>query len=401
MTMQIVDKSKEDKIPAILRLGFRPFFLGASTFSVLAMVIWALFWSGQSQFSSLMYANPIWWHSHEMLFGFSGAIIIGFLLTAVQNWTGQTGIKGTKLLVLFALWLCARLGLMFGSVSSMWLFVDTAWIFLAMYYLAVPIIKVKQWRNLFFVPVLLLFGMMNVKFHLVALGALHSSISALTLPIVVVVTLITLVVGGRVIPFFTWRGTQTEQITRVKVIEFAALIPVWLLLLATLMPSSLIPAKWVGVLAIITAMTNLIRFSRWRSFSTLTNPLLWTLHLSYLSLIVGLLVLGLSEFSLVVNASIAIHILVIGGIGGMILSMISRVSLGHTGRTLKVNMIMQVAFIALFASLLVRVVLVYALPSLMLDSYVLSASLWALAFAIFAIVYFPILTKPRVDGHPG
>ncbi|KPA51677.1 nnrS family protein [Photobacterium leiognathi subsp. mandapamensis] len=399
--MQIVDKTKEDKIPAILRLGFRPFFLGASTFSVFAMLIWALFWSGQSQLAGVMYANPIWWHSHEMLFGFSGAIIIGFLLTAVQNWTGQTGIKGTRLLLVFSLWLIARLGLMFAPLSIVWLVIDTAWIFLAMYYLAIPIVKVKQWRNLFFIPVLALFGMMNVKFHLVALGMLSTAISTLTLPIVLVVSLITLVVGGRVIPFFTWRGTQTEQITRVKVIEYAALIPIWLLLFATLIPSNLIPANWIGVLAIITALTNFVRFSRWRTLSTLSNPLLWTLHLAYLSLIIGLFALGVSYVSNYISVSIAIHIMAIGGIGGMILSMISRVSLGHTGRKLKVNMLMPISFIALFASLLARVVLILVLPSITIDGYVLSACLWALAFAIFAIVYYPILTQPRVDGHPG
>lgn len=399
--MQIIDKAKEDKIPAILRLGFRPFFLGASAFSVIAMVMWALFWSGESQLSSFMYSNPIWWHSHEMLFGFSGAVIIGFLLTAVQNWTGQTSVKGTKLLLVFSLWLIARIGLMKGSVNNIWLLIDTLWIVVAIYYLAIPIIKVKQWRNLFFVPVLLLFAFTNIQFHFIALGKSHQSIADIALSVVLVVTVITLVVGGRVIPFFTSRGTNTEVIERIKTIEYLALIPAWLLLLATLFINNSTINGFIAPLSIIAATTNFVRLYRWRTISTLRIPLLWSLHLAYLSLIIGLFLLGCSFYTSAISESIAIHIITIGGLGGMILAMISRVSLGHTGRKLEVGRFMQVAFIALFLSLLARVLLTTVVPTMLLNGYVISASLWAVAFGIFTIVYFPVLTKPRVDGHPG
>ena len=122
--MQILDNEKEQKILPLFRLAFRPFFLAASAFSVVAMLVWALFWAGMLQPVGWMYSNPIWWHSHEMLFGFTGAIIIGFLLTAVQNWTGNPGVRGAKLAAIFALWLIARIALLIGTPHWVWMLVD-------------------------------------------------------------------------------------------------------------------------------------------------------------------------------------------------------------------------------------------------------------------------------------
>ena len=137
--MQILDNEKEQQITPIFRLAFRPFFLGASIFSAISMIVWTLFWSGSADVSQLMYGNPIWWHSHEMLIGFTCAIIIGFLLTAVQNWTGNPGIRGGKLAVIFLFWLVARIGLMLGSPNMVWMIIDLVWIPLAAYFLAKPI----------------------------------------------------------------------------------------------------------------------------------------------------------------------------------------------------------------------------------------------------------------------
>ncbi|WP_094461581.1 NnrS family protein, partial [Photobacterium damselae] len=280
--MQILDNEKEQKIIPIFRLAFRPFFLSAALFSAVAMVVWAMFWSGNSHVTGLMYGQPIWWHAHEMMIGFTGAIIIGFLLTAVQTWTGVPGIRSTKLAIVFTLWLIARIGLLFGQPSYIWMFTDLSWIPLAAYFLLKPILLRRQWNNLFFAPLLLLLTALNVQLHLIAMGLVENSLRQTSFVALVVIAIIVLVVGGRVIPFFTWRGTQTEQITRVKWIEYAALIPVWLLLIATFLP---LPSNYnwiVANLLMVTAVTNMIRFVRWRTLSTLKVPLLWSLHLAYL-----------------------------------------------------------------------------------------------------------------------
>ncbi|HIF9437108.1 TPA: NnrS family protein [Photobacterium damselae] len=399
--MQILDNEKEQKIIPIFRLAFRPFFLSAALFSAVAMVVWAMFWSGSSHVTGLMYGHPIWWHAHEMMIGFTGAIIIGFLLTAVQTWTGVPGIRSTKLAIVFTLWLIARIGLLFGQPSYIWMFIDLSWIPLAAYFLLKPILLRRQWNNLFFAPLLLLLTALNVQLHLIAMGLVENSLRQTSFIALVVIAIIVLVVGGRVIPFFTWRGTQTEQITRVKWIEYAALIPAWLLLVATFLP---LPSNYnwiVANLLMVTAVTNMIRFVRWRTLSTLKVPLLWSLHLAYLCMILGLFAIGLSMVSHVVSYSIALHLMTVGGIGGMILSMMARVSLGHTGRSLQVGYWVKIAFVCLLLSTLVRSVLIWVYPSLTINGYVFSAILWAIAFSIFTIVYYPILTKPRVDGRPG
>ncbi|MEC6823646.1 NnrS family protein [Photobacterium piscicola] len=398
--MQIIDRAKEEKIPPLFRLAFRPFFIGAAVYAVISITLWGLLWAGNTHISQFMYGNPLWWHSHEMLFGFAGAVIVGFLLTAVQTWTGQTGVKGTKLACLFGLWLIARLGLMFATPSYLWMVIDCAWIIVATIFLAKPIFKVKQWRNVFFVPVLIMFTLLNVKYHLMVLKVIPYDLKAIALTTLTIIAAVVIVVGGRVIPFFTSRGTQTETITRISMLEYAALIPIWILLIFTLFPVT-VPASILAATYLIAAVTNLVRMCRWRSYKTITVPLLWSLHGAYLSMIIGLAWLGGSYINHNMNPTIGIHIIAIGGIGAMILAMMARVSLGHTGRKLQVGRWMVIAFMSLFGSLLARTLLVVIMPIATMDAYVISAVLWVMAFTIFTIVYYPVLTKTRVDGHPG
>ncbi|PST96165.1 NnrS family protein [Photobacterium iliopiscarium] len=398
--MQIIDRAQEEKIPPLFRLAFRPFFIGAAIYAVISIALWGMFWAGNSHVSQFMYGNPLWWHSHEMLFGFSGAVIVGFLLTAVQTWTGQTGVKGAKLAFLFSLWLIARLGLMVATPSYVWMIIDCAWIIVATLFLAMPIIKVKQWRNLFFVPVLIMFTLLNIKYHLMVLKVIPYDLKATALMTLTIIAAVVIVVGGRVIPFFTSRGTKTETITRIPMLEYAALIPIWILLIFTLFPVT-VPSSLLAATYLIAAVTNLVRMCRWRSFKTITVPLLWSLHGAYLSMIIGLAWLGGSYINHSMNPTIGIHIIAIGGIGAMILAMMARVSLGHTGRKLQIGRWMIIAFISLLGSLLARTLFVVVMPVATIDAYVISAVLWVIAFTIFAIVYFPVLTKARVDGHPG
>lgn len=404
--MQILDNEKEQRITPFFRLAFRPFFLGASIFSAVSMTVWALFWSGTADVSQLMYGSPIWWHSHEMLIGFTCAIIIGFLLTAVQNWTGSPGIRGGKLAVIFLFWLAARIGLLLGTPNMIWMVIDLIWIPLAAYFLAKPIVQRKQWNNVFFAPLLLVLTYLNAKLHLISLGltfgAEQYDLRSTALSIVTIISVIVLVVGGRVIPFFTWRGTNTEQITRITAIELLAMLPSWLLVLNVLLPvpqainQVTLPALFIG-----TGFTHLIRFVRWRSFQTLKTPLLWSLHTAYIFMIIGMFMLGLHFMSGDISYSVALHFITVGGIGGMILAMIARVSLGHSGRPLQVGRWIVCAFIAIILSALARTVMILFLPSLAINGYVISAILWVIAFTIFSVLYYPVLTQPRLDGRPG
>lgn len=405
--MQILDQEKEQRIVPLFRLGFRPFFLAASMLTVVSMGLWGLFWLGYTQASQWMYGNPIWWHSHEMLFGFTGAIIIGFLLTAVQNWTGAPGVRGWQLAGIFACWLVARIAMMIASPHWVWMAFDLLWMPLAAYCLGKPIVLRRQWNNLFFVPMLLLLTGVNAMFHMQVLGWLTVSTRSIALVAVMAISLVVLIVGGRVIPFFTWRGTQSEQITRVKWIEVSSLVSSWLVLLALLLVpfaggwQHSMERQLLPVLLVVTAMLHLVRFARWRSLSTCRVPLLWLLHIAYLAMVIGLFMFAVYFAGGAVEYSIALHVLTVGGIGGMVLAMIARVSLGHTGRELKVGPVMVMAFWALVMALLARTLFIVMMPEMRIAGYGVSALLWALAYGVFSYVYYPVLTQPRVDGRPG
>lgn len=398
--MQIVDKASALRIPPFFRLAFRPFFLSASLFSVVAMLLWALFWSGNALLP--MYGHPIWWHAHEMLIGFTGAMIVGFLLTAVQNWTGVPGVNGWKLASIFFAWLAARFLLLFASPHFAWMIIDQAWLILALSYLAIPIMVRRQWRNLFFVPLLCMLLFLNIRMHGVTLGWGTVGLRGIALQIVLLIAVLMSVMGGRVIPFFTARGTQTEPITRIPWCEHLALWPMWLVFLAAVVINPELPSSWFGWLCVVSALAQIPRILRWRSLKTVRIPLLWMLHLAFYATILGVLLIGLSQLMpQSVSYSIAVHVLTVGGIGCMVLAMIARVSLGHTGRILQTGKWIQLAFVALVFALCVRTLLIAFFPSLTMQAYVLSALLWALSFGIFAVVFWPILTRARPDGHPG
>ncbi|MDO6706987.1 NnrS family protein [Photobacterium sp. 1_MG-2023] len=398
--MQIIDKSAALRIPPFFRLAFRPFFLSASLFSVLAMVVWAAFWSGKTFVP--LYGNPVWWHAHEMLIGFTGAIIVGFLLTAVQNWTGIPGVHGWKLASVFSGWLIARVMLLLSHPHWLWMIADQLWIVLAIVFLAVPILKQKQWRNLFFVPLLALLIALNLMMHFAVLGWSSTDFSVVSRQLTLLIAVIMIVMGGRVIPFFTARGTQTEPITRVPWREFLALIPAWGALIAGLLGQSVVPAVWFGWICMVAAIAQIPRVIRWRTLQTFKEPLLWLLHFAYYSTILGLFLIGLSSVEpQYVSDSVALHVLTVGGIGGMILAMIVRVSLGHTGRKLQTGLMIRVAFITLIIAMCFRTIVIIFMPGMMIHAFVLSAILWAVAYGIFVLCFWRVLTRARLDGNPG
>lgn len=396
---QILDSHKEEQIVPLFRLGFRPFFLLGALFSTLAMLGWLGQLNGWLRLPGM--TNPVWWHAHEMLFGFGAAIVAGFLLTAVQNWTAHPGVRSWPLALVVGLWALPRCLLPWlGEKNLILMAADLAWLPLCAWFLARPIIATRQWRNLFFVPLLVVLTLLNGASWLWRDDWVM--VEHLLITTVLLFTTLIAVMGGRVIPFFTARATGKDKAVPLYWLERAALASLWLILLLWL----LLPTSWLGSpymvpLYIVAAGLHLWRQSRWRPGSTLSHPLLWSLHLAYLFIPLGLLALAAQAAGLPITLSIASHLLSAGCIGTMILGMIARVSLGHSGRALRVGSRITAAFGLVILSALMRVLIPQLWPALTLTGWNLSGWSWVAAYGLFVWVYAPILTSPRADGHPG
>lgn len=395
---QILDSHKEEQIVPLFRLGFRPFFLLGALFSCLAM----LGWLGQlnNWFALPGIGNPIWWHAHEMLFGFGAAIVAGFLLTAVQNWTAHPGVRSWPLALIVGLWVLPRCLLPWlGEGNLILMALDLAWLPLCAWFLAKPVIMTRQWRNLFFVPLLLILTLLNGASWL--WRDEWSAVEHLLITTVLLFTTLIAVMGGRVIPFFTARGTGQEKAPPSPWLERGALASLWLILLLWLLPDSWTNYLYMVPLYIVAAGLHLGRQLRWRPGTTLAQPLLWSLHLAYLFIPLGLLALAVQAAGLPLSLSLASHLLSAGCMGTMILGMIARVSLGHSGRALHVGRRITLAFALVILSAFMRVLLPLYWPSLTLTGWNLSGWSWIAAYGLFIWVYTPILTRPRADGRPG
>lgn len=397
--LNITDMKEEQKKLPIFRLAFRPFFLFGSLFSVIALLLWAAFLNSPT-LAWQPYGSWFWWHGHEMLFGFSAAIIIGFLLTAIQNWSGRPGLSGWPLVGLFSLWVLGRLLMLFPVVpKEVVAIVDTLFLPLAAYVLARPIVAAKLWRNLLFIPLLLLLAWTNGHSHYRLINGEMLSLPD-TQATILIITLIIVIMGGRVIPFFTANATRTQKPQPLILLELLSIITLGAAALYSLVTGNLSPEPGIGILFLVSAFANLFRMGRWQGKLTLGNPLLWSLHLSYLMIAISLGLLGAFHFGLNIPLSTALHGLTIGGIGLMILAMISRVSLGHTGRTLQVGIWVTLGYGALAISAIVRVIV----PILTIQPsslYIVSIACWVFAYLTFVVIYWPVLTRPRVDGRPG
>lgn len=400
--MQITDLAQEQKIPVLLRLAFRPLFLGAASFSALAIAWWGAILAG---WVTVKPALPlVFWHSHEMVFGFGSAVVAGFLLTAMQNWTGLRAPHGKPLALLVTCWLLARLAnaAPVALPLPLLMLIDLSFLPLAAGLLAKPLIAAQQYRNLFFIPLLLVLTICNALMWFGLTPGYeqlqnHGSTSA-----VLLITLVMAIVGGRVLPMFTANGTRTTRVTSLVWLDRAALGSCWAVFgfhffhLQTWMPTQ-VPFLLCTVAATLLA----VRAARWKIWLTWQEPLLWSLHLAYWCIPAGLALYAARYAGLAVTQSLAIHMLTVGAMGAMILSMMSRVSLGHTGRQLKVSRWMPLAFAALIAAMVCRVLLPLQSSQWYLTGVLISAVCWVVGFMLFLLCYWKILTSPRADGHPG
>ena len=383
---------------AFFDLGFRPFFLLAGIAACLLVPVWI--YGYISSYSWFGYYGALTWHSHEMLFGYSVAVVAGFLLTAVRNWTGMQTPDGIALGGLLLLWLAGRVLPLFSGILAdrVIALVDVAFLPVLAATLSVQLIRRRQKHNLVFPLVLTALTIANILVHLQRLGLTQTTANSGTYLAVYLLVLLIAIVAGRVIPFFTEKGLAAGVTTRqwlpVEILAFGSLIILAVLELTHAPPIA------VMLVAGLAAIGHGIRLWGWYRKAVWRVPLLWVLHLGYAWLVAGFLLQTLSAAGLV-NPLLAIHAYTAGGIGTITLGMMARVALGHTGRALQVGAAMTMAFILVTLAAISRVFLPVIDIGHSRAWIVLAGIFWSVAFAIFVISHARVLIQPRVDGRPG
>jgi uncharacterized protein involved in response to NO len=379
--------------------GFRPFFLLSALFAILILPLWLLALDGRLYAGT--YLDPVYWHAHEMIFGFAVAVIAGFLLTAVGNWTKRETAVGLPLLALAALWVAGRVVLTSPPMLPGWLIalVDLAFLPALMIAIARPLIATRNTRNLVMLGILAALFVANLVVHLDVLGVLPGWRRRGCVLGIEVVVLVILVMAGRTFPMFTRNATGVASIAsspwldRLAIGAMAALI-----LLDLVLPDHAVTAGWAAGAGVIT----LARTWRWGARHAARTPLLWILHVGYLWIPIGFVLRALARFTSVVPPQLGMHALTVGAIGSLTLGMMARVALGHTGRLLVASRLIVAAFALITLAAMVRVFgpLVVGMTGYR-PTLFLAGSLWTAAFLLFLLTYVPILIAPRIDHKPG
>jgi uncharacterized protein involved in response to NO len=390
------NRANDQSVPrrfALWRLGFRPFYLLASTFASLSIALWGAQYAGWLRAPYLK--GPLW-HAHEMLFGFTLAVMTGFLFTAVRNWTSRPTPTGAPLAALAVLWLAGRIFVLtpFGIAAAA---VNVLFPLAVALGIGTALARSGNRHNLIFVVLLIVLAAAELAMHLAQLGVVALPDRLGIQAALDVILLVMTVLGGRVIPMFTGNGIPGAHVRRNILVERLVPASVLALLLADLFP---LPAGLLAIILAVGAVAQGARVLLWRPWQTFRVPLVWILHVGYLWIPVHLALRALSEFDLAASP-LATHALTVGAIGALTLGMMTRTARGHTGRPLVADRYEMGAFALVTAAAITRVFVPLALPGTYRDAVVASACLWSVAYAIYAIRYWPILTRPRIDGKPG
>jgi uncharacterized protein involved in response to NO len=398
-TMAAIPRYSLHTGPVILSAGFRPFFLGSAIWAALAIPLWLAVYGGGVAAPSLL--PPLVWHVHEMVFGFAAATVAGFLLTAIPNWTGRKALQGWPLATLVLLWAIGRIAVLLsgdiGGAAAALADLSFPTAFLGI--VAREIVAGRNWRNLPILAALSLLLAGNCLVHFAALGIADTADLGNRIGLVTLLMLISLV-GGRIIPSFTHNWlTKTRPAIKPPIPEGpfdrAALVVTALALAAwALAPNAMITA-WANFVA---GGAVALRLSRWRGIRTTQEPLLLVLHMGYAWLALGLLLLGLNRFLEVLPATAALHALTVGAIGTMTLAVMTRASLGHTGRSLTAGPGTKAIFLLITLAAVLRVLSPLAGDQTGLVLPLAGAS-WSAAFGLFAALYGGALARPRVEGN--
>jgi uncharacterized protein involved in response to NO len=378
---------------ALWNLGFRPFYLLASVYACVSVALWACEYAGYLPTAYLR--NPLW-HGHEMLFGYTIAVVAGFLFTAVRNWSNRPTPTGAALAAFALLWLAGRV-LVLTPYPMVAAIANAAFPVAVAIAIAVPLVRSGNRRNYFFIGLLLAVGALEFALQLSQLGALRwPAIASLQVGLDIVLFIIA-VMGGRVIPMFTNNAIPGAQAVRKPWLERLALGGVLALLVADFVPA---PSGAVAALAACVAIAHAVRLYLWHPWRTLAKPLVWVLHVSYAWIVVYLALRALAAVGLVAEP-LALHALTIGAIGGMTIGMMTRTARGHTGRPLVADGFEVTCYLLVQLAAVTRVFGGMLLPGAYLATVIASALCWSAAFGLYAIRYWPVLSRPRLDGRPG
>jgi uncharacterized protein involved in response to NO len=381
--------------------GFRPTFLAAGLAAVVLIPLWMAVWAFGAPLASRW--PPTLWHAHEMVFGFIAAAIAGFLLTAVPSWTGQRGFAGTPLLLLVALWLLGRVAI--GSASwwsaGLVMAADVAFLPALALLVAPPLLRARN-RNTPLLLVLVLLAVCNAWFHVALIRQDPVTGSHAVLIAIDLVLLLVTVIGGRILPAFTASGLRSEgNAARIRVWHGIGPVAIAMMVCVAVGDLAWPDSRAAGILAAAAALIQAVRLMQWRTVATLKQPIVWVLHVAYAWLPVGLALKAAALLGGFAASAFWLHALTIGVLATMILGVMSRAALGHTGRPLVVEPATALAYGLLLLAALTRVFGLAVMPLHYVTVVVVAASFWTAAFAIFLYVYAPILWRPRVDGKPG
>ena len=383
--------------PAFLSERFRPLFLAAGLWAAISAPLWIGVWSGKIVYAGLF--GPVTWHVHEMMFGFVGAALGGFVLTAVPNWTGWLPVRGVPLAALALAWVAGRAAVWWGAALGPvpTTIADLAFLGALAVLVGNEIVAGRNWRNVPVLAGLVLMVAANALFHLGASDVVEVEETGVRLSVAVIAFLVAMV-GGRIVPSFTrnWfarrRGPKIAgpmgRFDRVTIAVTGIALAAWV---------GSAPEYVSGALLVASGMFNLVRLARWRGWMTVAEPLLAVLHVGYLWLTIGLGMLGLSRFGDRVTEAMALHMLTIGAMGTMTLAVMIRAALGHTGREVR----REPYVVAIFA---LATLAVFARVGFEIESEIgllwVTAGSWSLAFALFAAFHAPMLFLPRKSRGP-
>lgn len=379
--------------PALFSIGLRPFFFFAAIWAAVAVPVWVY---------AYLTGGPVGlgWHAHEMLFGYAAAVIVGFLMTAVPNWTGRLPVVGTPLIAMFALWAGGRVAMTGAALDPGWAsglwprIIDSLFLLCMAGLVWREILTGRNWRNLPVAIMVSLLALANVGFHLEASAHGGSAPTAARLAVALISLLIALI-GGRITPSFTrnWQlkrgGPLPATPDRFDAVALAATglaLAGW-----TVWPDSVL----AGAALLGAGLLNLVRLARWRGWATTAEPLVLILHIGFLWLAIGLMLVGAGAiWPMELPPSAGLHALTAGAVGVMTLAVMTRAGRGHTGRPLTAGAAERLIYGLVNAAAVIRVIGAVWLERQSM-CLMLSAGLWCLAFAVFAVVYGPMLILPR------
>jgi uncharacterized protein involved in response to NO len=397
---EIVNSKPDDFGPPVLRLGFRPFFLVAGIFAIISMVIWTASYSFSVEFNFSGVA-PSLWHAHEMIFGYVMAVVAGFLLTAIKNWTGEEVLRGKPLALLLMLWLVARLLPLSGLMIPIEIIavVDVAFLFFLSIVCLLPVLKVKQYKQVGIISKLLLLMICNVFYYLGIVGILAEGIQWGLYSAIYMIIALVLVMLRRVMPMFIKNGIDGEvELKNRAWVDNASLILLVCLWVVDVFTNF---SQVTAMLAVVLTVLHATRLAGWYTNKVWSKPLVWILVIAYVFIIMGF-ALTAAKVYFSISPFLSIHAFTVGGIGLITIGMMSRVSLGHTARSVfDPPAVVFWSLMALTLGAVVRVIF----PLFNMDLYIywvgLSQALWIISFVIFIFVYAPMFLSARVDGRDG